>query len=61
LKLISTEVPNVAMGFFPYTFIPGFLAPLAVTLHVLAIRAIATRDRLPSELVGKDENAETTA
>jgi hypothetical protein len=42
LKLISTEVPNVAMGFFPYTFIPGFLAPLAVTLHVLAIRAIAT-------------------
>ena len=42
LKLISTEVPNVAMGMFPYTFIPGFLAPLAVTLHVLAIRAIAT-------------------
>jgi len=30
------------MGMFPYTFIPGFLAPLAVTLHVLAIRAIAT-------------------
>jgi hypothetical protein len=49
------------MGFFPYTFIPGFLAPLAVTLHVLAIRAIATHDRLPSELEGKDENAETTA
>ncbi|SHG78133.1 hypothetical protein [Bradyrhizobium erythrophlei] len=42
LKLISTQVPNVAMGFFPYSFIPGFLAPLAVTLHVLAIRAIAT-------------------
>jgi hypothetical protein len=45
LKLISTEVPNVAMGIFPYTFIPGFLAPLAVTLHVLAIRAIAARLR----------------
>jgi hypothetical protein len=43
LNLISTEVPNVAMGIFPYTFIPGFLAPLAVTLHVLAIRAIAAR------------------
>ena len=42
LKLISTEVPNLAMGMFPYTFIPGFLAPLAITLHVLAIRAIAT-------------------
>jgi len=26
-------------------FIPGFLAPLAVTLHVLAIRAIAARLR----------------
>jgi hypothetical protein len=45
LKLISTEVPTVAMGFFPYTFIPGFLAPLAVTFHVLAIRAIAARLR----------------
>jgi heme/copper-type cytochrome/quinol oxidase subunit 4 len=45
LKLISTEVPNVAMGLFPYTFIPGFLAPLAVTLHVLAIRPIAARLR----------------
>jgi hypothetical protein len=45
LKLISTEVPNVAMGIFPYTLIPGFLAPLAVTLHVLAIRAIAARHR----------------
>jgi hypothetical protein len=43
LKLISTEVPNVAMGMFPYAFIPGFFAPLAVTLHVLAIRAIAAR------------------
>jgi hypothetical protein len=42
LKLIASEVPNVAMGMFPYAFIPGFLAPLAVTLHVLAIRAIAT-------------------
>src|SRR5262249_14604053 len=23
MQLISTEVPNVAMGIFPYTFIPG--------------------------------------
>jgi hypothetical protein len=46
IKLISTEVPTVAMGFFPYTFIPGFLAPLAVTFHVLAIRAIAARLRI---------------
>jgi hypothetical protein len=46
IKLISTEVPTVAMGFFPYTFIPGFLVPLAVTFHVLAIRAIAARLRM---------------
>jgi hypothetical protein len=46
IKLISTEVPTVAMGFFPYTFIPGFLVPLAVTLHALAIRAIAARLRM---------------
>jgi hypothetical protein len=45
MKLISTEVPNVAMGIFPYTFIPALLAPLAITLHVLAIRAIAARLR----------------
>jgi hypothetical protein len=43
IKLIGTEVPTVAMGFFPYTFIPGFFVPLAATLHVLAIRAIAAR------------------
>jgi hypothetical protein len=41
LKLISTEVPTVAMGFFPYNFIPGFFVPLAIMAHVLAIRAIA--------------------
>lgn len=45
LKLISTEVPTVAMGFFPYTFIPGFFVVLAVSAHVLAIRAIAARLR----------------
>jgi hypothetical protein len=45
LKLISTDVPNLAVGMFPYTFIPAFLAPLAVAFHVLAIRAIAARLR----------------
>jgi hypothetical protein len=45
LKLISTEVPTVAMGFFPYNFIPGFFVPLAIAAHVLAIRAIAARLR----------------
>lgn len=40
LHIIHAEVPNVAMGTFPFTFIPGFFAPLAAVLHVLAIRAL---------------------
>lgn len=38
--LIDTEIANRAVAMFPYTFIPGFLAPLAVLLHVLAIRGL---------------------
>jgi hypothetical protein len=45
LQLIGTDVPDLAMGMFPYAFIPGFFAPLAVALHVLAIRAIKARLR----------------
>ena len=39
-NLIHAEVLNRMFGAFPFTFIPGFFVPLAVTLHVLAIRAI---------------------
>jgi hypothetical protein len=38
LQFIHSEVPNLAIGTFPYTFIAGFFAPLAVLLHVLSIR-----------------------
>jgi hypothetical protein len=38
--LIDSEIANQAVTLFPYTFIPGFLAPLAVLLHVLAIRGL---------------------
>jgi len=38
--LIHAEVPNLMIGTFPFLFIPGFFVPLAVVLHVLAIRAI---------------------
>jgi hypothetical protein len=41
LHLLHTEIPNLAPGTFPYTFIPGLFAPLAVILHILAIRALA--------------------
>jgi hypothetical protein len=40
LQALVTEVPNRALGMFPFTFIPGLMAPLALTLHVFAIRAL---------------------
>lgn len=43
LNLIHTEVPNRMIGTFPFMFIPGFFVPLAVVLHVLAIRRISGR------------------
>jgi hypothetical protein len=39
-NLIHAEVFNRMFRTFPFMFIPGFFVPLAVTLHVLAIRAI---------------------
>ena len=43
LNLIHAEVPNLALGTFPFMLIPGFFAPLAVVLHVLAIRSLRSR------------------
>ena len=43
LHFISTEVPNMAIGTFPYTYIPGLMVPLALVLHVLSIRALKRR------------------
>ncbi|TAN47633.1 MAG: hypothetical protein EPN26_13610 [Rhodospirillales bacterium] len=40
LNILTAEVQNQAIGLFPYTFIPGLMAPLALTLHVLTIRAL---------------------
>ena len=40
LNLIHGEVPNVAIGAFPFTYIAGFFAPLAMALHALSIRAV---------------------
>jgi hypothetical protein len=45
LNLIHTEVPDRMIGTFPFLLIPGFFVPLAVVLHVLAIRAISSRSR----------------
>jgi hypothetical protein len=40
MNLIQSEVPNLAIGMFPFTFVAGFFAPLAVILHVLSIRGL---------------------
>jgi hypothetical protein len=41
LNLIHAEVPNVAFGDFPFGLIPGFMAPLALSMHILAFRALS--------------------
>jgi hypothetical protein len=41
VNLLHAEVPNLAMATVPYSYIPGFMAPLALLLHALAFRAPA--------------------
>ena len=50
LHLIHAEVPNRMIGTFPFMFIPGFFVPLAVVLHVLAIRSIVSHTRTAQTL-----------
>lgn len=40
LQLLHTDVPNLFVGTFPYSMLPGFFPPLAICLHVLSLRAI---------------------
>ncbi len=39
LHRMHAEVPNLMFATLPYTFIPAFFVPMAVVLHVLAIRS----------------------
>ncbi|MEJ1934744.1 hypothetical protein WDZ92_31475 [Nostoc sp. NIES-2111] len=48
LNLLATDLPNRLPGLFPYTYLAGFLAPLALVLHVLALRALVSRLSSPS-------------
>jgi len=50
LNLIHPEVPNLMIGTFPYMFIPGYFVPLAVVLHVSALR-------LATGLIASGENS----
>jgi hypothetical protein len=36
------------MGTFPFSYIPGFMAPLAMMLHVLALRALRAASAPPA-------------
>jgi hypothetical protein len=47
LNFIHREVSNLAIGTFPYTYIAGFFAPLAVMLHVLSIRHLRSQPAPP--------------
>ena len=40
LNLIHSEVPNLAIGVFPFSYIAGFFAPLAMALHAVSIRGL---------------------
>jgi hypothetical protein len=41
--LLESEVPNLAIATFPFTFLAGFFAPMAVLLHVLSLRRLAAQ------------------
>jgi hypothetical protein len=40
LNFLQGDLPNLLPVTFPYILLPGFFPPLAISLHVLAIRAI---------------------
>jgi hypothetical protein len=40
LQLLADDHVNRAIGLFPYTFIPGLMVMLGVTLHVVSLRGL---------------------
>lgn len=40
LQWVRGELPDLAIGHFPFTYIPGFMVPLALILHMLAFRIL---------------------
>jgi len=40
LQLLADDHVNRAIGLFPYTFIPGLMVMLGVTLHVVSLRVL---------------------
>jgi hypothetical protein len=48
--IIQSEVPNRMMATFPFLLIPGFCVPLAVVLHLLALRSLGSWLRTAPEV-----------
>ncbi|HEX7151997.1 MAG TPA: hypothetical protein VF618_10955 [Thermoanaerobaculia bacterium] len=42
-RYFMTEPPNTFIAYFPYVWLPGFLIPLALTLHILSLRQLRAR------------------
>jgi hypothetical protein len=57
LQVLSDDFPNLAVGLFPYTFIPGLMVMLAATLHIASIRRLLNCRNLVAPL--KDRGATT--
>jgi hypothetical protein len=47
LRAFTNEPANTIVTRFPFIWLPGFLVPLAYTLHFFAMRKIITNDELP--------------
>lgn len=45
LNLLASDYPNTFVSTFPYSLLPGFFPPIAITLHILSIKAIRERLR----------------
>jgi hypothetical protein len=48
LNFVLADVPNMAIGMFPYTYLAGFFAPFAMLLHILSIRALRALSSNPN-------------
>lgn len=58
LHFLQSEVPNLAVGTFPYSYIPGLMLPLGLILHILAIRSL--RERIRQEKGFRRSSADTS-
>lgn len=44
IQLIPAEPPTFVIGYFPFQFLPHFLLPLAITLHLIVLRRLRLKE-----------------